>query len=102
MYRGSPTSQKDDLAIDSVHDGRLSEYLNHVSSHSKYYQVLWKDVKRRPQSKLEDYPLVDHTSFWNANSVANNTVLTAKQQNGIVMKTGGKSSSTLRKLVNMS
>jgi phenylacetate-CoA ligase len=90
------------MAMNSINGCQLAEFLNHVASHSKYYQGLWKDVKPSSHPKLEDYPLVDHTSFWDANRVANNTVLTAKQQNGIVMKTGGKSSFALPRPVDMS
>lgn len=72
-------------------DHEISHFLDYVYEHSTYYRDLWTDVKSRAPTELEKYPLVDHTSFWAANSFENNTVLTKKQHDGIVMKTGGES-----------
>lgn len=54
---------------------------------SPYYRELYQGVHSFKQ--LSDLPIVDQASYWKANTVRNNRVLTAEMTDGIVFKSGG-------------
>lgn len=54
---------------------------------SPYYSELYQDL---PQiERLSDLPVVDQASYWNANTIRNNRVLSGEMSEGIVFKSGG-------------
>ncbi|TAQ84478.1 hypothetical protein B7494_g7198 [Chlorociboria aeruginascens] len=60
----------------------LQDLITFVRKHSPYYQKLWKDVPAKGAARLQDYPIVDHTSYWAANTSLNSKVITQPQTNG--------------------
>ncbi len=58
-----------------------------AQQNSPYYKELYYGVDSFTQ--LGDLPIVDQASYWNANTVRNNRVLTASMTDGIVFKSGG-------------
>ncbi|KAK6225186.1 AMP-dependent synthetase/ligase [Colletotrichum tabaci] len=70
----------------------LTDLLEFVRLNSPYYAKSWKACwaeKDQPVVSLRDLPVVDHESFWEANTCLNSKVITSKQKDGIVFKTGG-------------
>lgn len=70
-------------------DLALLDFLQYVRQNSPFYKELWRDVPETAE-RIEDFPIVDHTAFWEANSCLNSKVVTTKQDDGIIFKTGGK------------
>jgi len=66
---------------------KLLELVNIARARSPYYKELYKDLSHHPN--LNDIPIIDQESFWKANDSSKNTLLTAKQSDGIVFKSGG-------------
>lgn len=69
-------------------DLALSEFVHYVRQNSPFYREFWKDVPETAEH-LEDFPIVDHTAFWEANSCLDSKVVTTEQKDGIIFKTGG-------------
>ncbi|KAH7062592.1 AMP-dependent synthetase/ligase [Macrophomina phaseolina] len=69
----------------------LLDFLQYVRQNSPFYKELWRDVPETAE-RIEDFPIVDHTAFWEANSCLNSKVVTTKQDDGIIFKTGGTTS----------
>ncbi|GAB4012909.1 MAG: phenylacetate--CoA ligase [Bdellovibrio sp.] len=65
----------------------LQELVNIARSRSPYYKELYKDLGHNP--KINDIPIIDQDSFWQANNPQNNKLLTESHRNGIVFKSGG-------------
>lgn len=65
----------------------LQELVNIARSRSPYYKELYKDLGHNP--KINDIPIIDQDSFWQANNPQNNKLLTENHRNGIVFKSGG-------------
>ncbi|KAH7360594.1 hypothetical protein BKA65DRAFT_547309 [Rhexocercosporidium sp. MPI-PUGE-AT-0058] len=51
-----------------------------------------KNVPSDGSASLDEYPVVDHASYWAANTCTNSRVLTGPHVSGIVLKTGGTTS----------
>lgn len=70
----------------------VETFLKFVKENSPFYRELWKTVKSTPAlgNTLEGYPLTDHAAYWQANTCLNSNVVTSQQQDGIIIKTGGK------------
>lgn len=77
-----------DLGSPATED--CTAFTQFVRARSKYYAGLWKDVPAG-EADLKKYPMVDHKSFWMANTVSANSVATEAQRDGVVFKTGGRS-----------
>lgn len=67
----------------------LHDFLQFVRDNSEYYQLLWKDVPKGVSS-LEDLPLTDLGSYWDA--AQDNKLLTGPLWNGAIFRTGGTTS----------
>jgi len=65
----------------------LGELVQHARTYSPFYKELYKNIGTF--SKVEQLPVLDSASFWKANSIDDNQVLTAQQKDGIVFKSGG-------------
>lgn len=74
----------------------LNDLLSFVQTNSPYYQRLWRDVPSDGSASLDQYPVVEHASYWAANTCMNSHVLTGPHVSGIVLKTGGNSSQILK------
>lgn len=70
-----------------AHVHRLVEF---AREHSPYYRELYSGLAEK-DFKLEKVPLVDHTTFWAANTgmPPENQVLTSPMVDGAVFRTGG-------------
>jgi phenylacetate-CoA ligase len=62
----------------------LKEIIEHAKANSPYYSELYKGID---STKLSDLPVVDQTSFWKSE------VVTSKDLDGIVFKSGGSTGS---------
>ncbi|KDN64579.1 putative AMP-dependent synthetase/ligase [Colletotrichum sublineola] len=69
----------------------LADLIEFVKSNSPYYAKYWEPALATKGNavSLTDLPVVDHKSFWEANTCLNSKVITSKQKDGIVFKTGG-------------
>lgn len=67
----------------------LQDFLQFMRHHSEYYRSLWDGVPQGVCS-LEDLPLTDLGSYWNA--AKENKLLTGTLWNGSVFRTGGTTS----------
>ncbi|KAK1660187.1 AMP-dependent synthetase/ligase [Colletotrichum godetiae] len=69
----------------------LADFIKFVKLNSPYYAQSWKLCKTLEDApvSLRDLPIVDHESFWASNTCRNSKVVTSKQKDGIVFKTGG-------------
>ncbi|KAK1997320.1 AMP-dependent synthetase/ligase [Colletotrichum falcatum] len=69
----------------------LADLIEFVRSNSPYYAKFWDPCWTRKGHvvSLTDLPVVDHKSFWEANTCLDSKVITSKQKDGIVFKTGG-------------
>lgn len=66
---------------------KIEEIINIARQRSSYYKDFYKSLSHNP--KLNDIPIIDQESFWIANSSLNNKLLTQKQTDGVVFKSGG-------------
>lgn len=76
----------------TYHNIDVTEHIRFVRQNSPYYKDHYAGVAEEKAGimvKLQDYPLVDHSMFWQANTCQNSQVLTAPQADGIIFKTGG-------------
>ncbi|KAK0124351.1 hypothetical protein ONS95_009319 [Cadophora gregata] len=78
--------------LDSEMPQELNDLLSFVRTNSPYYQRLWRNVPSDGSASLDQYPVVDHASYWTANTCMNSQVLTGPHVSGIVLKTGGTTS----------
>jgi len=85
-----------EISLDSEMPQELNDLLSFVRANSPYYQRLWRDVPSDGSASLDEYPVVEHALYWAANTCTNSQVLTGPHVSGIVLKTGGKNSHTLR------
>lgn len=67
---------------------KLNELVQFVRKSSPFYGELYMNLPEVVDD-ISTLPVVDHTSFWEANTIANNRVLTAPLTEGVVLKTGG-------------
>jgi phenylacetate-CoA ligase len=71
----------------------MKRFLNHVNfvrENSVFYNELYRDVPKNCED-ISKYPIVDQKKFWEENAKYNSGILTSKQKNGIVFKSGGTS-----------
>lgn len=75
----------------SIMDQPLRDIVCFVRKHSPYYAQLYQDTSRDTNgAKLRSLPLVDHRSYWIANTIGDdNTVRTGPLVDGVIFKTGG-------------
>ena len=66
----------------------LQQTLHHARTHSPFYRELYAQVAQ-DSTQLSDYPVLDSKSFWAANGVKNNHVMTAPITEGLTFKSGG-------------
>lgn len=65
----------------------LEELIEIARKQSPFYKELYKKVPSNP--RITDLPILDSHDFWQYNSLENNQLLTDKQTDGIVFKSGG-------------
>lgn len=65
----------------------ISELVEIARNESPFYKELYKNVPTF--RKLSDLPVLTSESFWKANTIQNNQVLTGKHTDGILFKSGG-------------
>jgi phenylacetate-CoA ligase len=65
----------------------LNEIVDIARTQSPYYKDLYKDVGAF--TNLAQLPVLDSSTFWKANCISGNQVLTSPHSNGIVFKSGG-------------
>lgn len=70
----------------------VREAVRHARSRSPYYALLYDGLPPDVDDLLA-LPVVDHASFWTANSLAQNDVLTAPLTEALVLKSGGTTGS---------
>lgn len=72
---------------------RLSALISYVRERSPYYRELYAALPRvlPANFSISDLPLVDSKSFWEANSLEANRLLTGSMSEGIIFKSGGTS-----------
>ncbi|MEI7891673.1 MAG: hypothetical protein WCI05_01195 [Myxococcales bacterium] len=68
--------------------GKLEHVLRHARQNSPFYRQSYAHLAE-DETRLERFPILDHTAFWNANGLENNTVLTGPLLEGVVFKSGG-------------
>ena len=68
----------------------VSELVAFARANSPFYRDLYAGLPE--QVALTDLPLIDHSAFWAANTVHDNTLRTGPHTDGIVFKTGGTTS----------
>jgi phenylacetate-CoA ligase len=69
---------------------RFLEHILFVRKHSPYYEKLYADVAKECED-ISCYPIVEQSSFWEANENFGDGVLTSTHESGIVFKSGGTS-----------
>jgi phenylacetate-CoA ligase len=69
---------------------RLAAHLQFVRQHSPFYQSFYAGVAAN-ETALTAFPVLDHTKFWQANTIEHNQVFTGDTVNGITFKSGGTS-----------
>lgn len=67
---------------------KFDELVNYARNHSTFYKDFYKDVEEK-EIDITKYPIMKQELFWEANSIANNKVLTQEFESGIVFKSGG-------------
>lgn len=67
----------------------LNTIIANAKTLSPYYKKLYGNLNNDGNWKLEDLPLVEQKSFWEANKINENKLLTSNLTNGIVFKSGG-------------
>ncbi|WYZ43481.1 hypothetical protein EsH8_VI_001180 [Colletotrichum jinshuiense] len=69
----------------------LADLIKFVRLKSPYYANSWEScwTGKNAAVSLRDLPIVDHESFWQSNTCLNSKVITSKQKDGIIFKTGG-------------
>ena len=71
----------------------LRDLVNFVRRHSVYYRELYAHLPTELPSSQVDLlrllPVIDSTSYWAANGLEDNRVLTSELSDGIVFKSGG-------------
>ncbi|MFI7292695.1 phenylacetate--CoA ligase family protein [Streptomyces sp. NPDC050121] len=70
----------------------LTELVEFARRNSPYYRDRYAAVKAGGPHHLEDLPVIDQDGFWSANTPRNNGLLTSRQSDGIVFRTGGTTS----------
>ncbi|MDD3654979.1 MAG: hypothetical protein PHO01_12535, partial [Desulfotomaculaceae bacterium] len=65
----------------------LEYIIDYARKHSPYYARLYKKMGENPA--LTDLPLIDQNRFWENASMKGGSVLTARQLDGQVLKSGG-------------
>lgn len=68
----------------------LTELIAHARENSPYYRQLYAGLPAAPD--LAELPIVDHATYWAANSLHDNTLLSGEVTDGMVFKTGGTTS----------
>jgi phenylacetate-CoA ligase len=71
-----------------MHDGKLNELVQYVRKNSPFYGELYLNLPDQV-TDVTQLPVIDHTQFWDVNTVENNRILTAPLTEAIVYKTGG-------------
>lgn len=71
-----------------MQERRLTELVAFVRERSPFYRHLYADLPAGPV-RLADLPIIEHEAFWQANTVADNQLLTGPVMDGIIYKTGG-------------
>src|SRR5689334_14969085 len=74
-------------------DHDLTDLVEFVRRNSPYYRQLYSDVRTDRPVRVEHLPVIDHPGFWAANTARDNQVMTARQSDGVVFRTGGTTSS---------
>jgi phenylacetate-CoA ligase len=76
--------------MDSSDDLCIVELINFARKKSPYYAQQYTKVPE-DASRLDQVPLVDHASFWTANTstLSDNKVLTSDFTDGLIFRTGG-------------
>ena len=67
---------------------KLNELVRFVRKNSPYYGELLLDLPEEI-TDLTRLPVLDHTRYWEANTVENNRVLTGPLEDAVIFKTGG-------------
>ncbi|GLZ30015.1 phenylacetate-coenzyme A ligase [Lentzea sp. NBRC 105346] len=65
----------------------LRSLVEHARGNSPFYKELYAELPA--DWTLADLPIIDQASFWAANTLQDNQVMTGPHTNGIVFKTGG-------------
>lgn len=69
-------------------NNRLIEHIQFVRKHSKFYKKLYSHVDES-SSSISDFPILSQSDYWGCNGIKENSVLTSKQEDGVVFKSGG-------------
>lgn len=67
----------------------LNTIIANAKALSPFYHQLYRKLSEDGPWKLEDLPLIKQKSFWKANQIDNNQLLTDQLNDGIVFKSGG-------------
>ncbi|KAL2074814.1 hypothetical protein VTL71DRAFT_8593 [Oculimacula yallundae] len=67
---------RNEVTVNSEMPGDLSDLLSFVRKNSPYYQNLWRNVPSDGSASFDQYPPVDHTSYWAANTCMESQVIT--------------------------
>lgn len=67
----------------------LKRIIANAKTLSPFYKNLYKEISNDGNWSLEDLPLVEQHSFWQANKIKGNQLLTDGLSEGVVFKSGG-------------
>jgi phenylacetate-CoA ligase len=70
----------------------ILELIRFAREHSPFYQNLYASLPDR-DLELTELPVIDQSSFWRANTLKDNQILTGPIRDGIVFKSGGTTGS---------
>ncbi|KAF4449233.1 AMP-dependent synthetase/ligase [Fusarium austroafricanum] len=71
------------------HNARLNVLVAEAKSKSPFYSRLYNEISPTGPLTLRDLPLIDHAEYWASYHEAERSVMTASQNDGVLLKTGG-------------
>lgn len=67
---------------------QLKEHILYIRENSKFFRDLYQEVNL-DSFELSNLPIINQDDYWSNNGLADNTVLTSNQEDGVVFKSGG-------------
>lgn len=80
-------SEESPRALMLLVESQLQDFLSFVRSNCSYFQECWESVPEG--SPLTAYPAMNQESYWSTAAIDSAQVLTGRQIDGVVWKSGG-------------